>query len=288
MILTLLLTLQAVTSSVIQSIPQAYSNNYYEQLYRNYIIETNRQRIQVSNQQPLTFTLAVNKFILYSDAEFQSLFLTTRVSEMAQVVSPFKVESHDNNVNFSSNSILNNVLFYTVVGNDFVDIDWTRAGMVTPIKNQGGCGSCWAFAAVSDLESGHLLAGYRGGLDLSEQQLVDCSGTFFNFGCGGGWMTNAYAYIFKNPVNTEAAYPYTGTVNTCKNITGSFSLKNLRSYWQNKNCQLLVDILQLRPLSVAVAADSFYWGFYKSGILNQCSNNINHGVNLVGVKKSAT
>ena len=91
MILTFLLTLQAVTSSVIQSIPQAYSNNYYEQLYRNYIIETNRQRIQVSNQQPLPFTLAVNKFILYSDAEFQSLFLTTRVSEMAQVVSPFKV-----------------------------------------------------------------------------------------------------------------------------------------------------------------------------------------------------
>ena len=101
-------------------------------------------------------------------------------------------------------------------------------------------------------------------------------------------MTNAYAYIYKNPLTTETAYPYTATVNTCKSVTGTFSLKNLRSYWQNKNCQLLVDTLQTRTLSVAVAADSFYWGFYKSGVLNECSTNINHGVSLVGVKKSAT
>lgn len=101
-------------------------------------------------------------------------------------------------------------------------------------------------------------------------------------------MTNAFAYIYKNPITTETSYPYAATMNTCKNVSGAFTLKNLRSYWQNKNCQLLVDILNIRPVSVAVAADSFYWGFYKSGVLNQCSNNINHGVNLVGVKKSET
>ena len=101
-------------------------------------------------------------------------------------------------------------------------------------------------------------------------------------------MTNAFAYIYKNPLTTQTVYPYTGTSNTCKSVAGTFTLKNLRSYWQNKNCQLLVDILQTRPLTVAVAADAFYWGFYKSGVLNQCSGNINHGVVVTGVKKSVT
>ncbi len=101
-------------------------------------------------------------------------------------------------------------------------------------------------------------------------------------------MTNAFAYIYKNPLTTETAYPYAARANTCKNVTGSFTLKNIRSYWQNKNCQLLVDILQIRPLAVAVAADFMYWGFYKSGVLNQCPGTINHGVVLTGMKKNST
>lgn len=101
-------------------------------------------------------------------------------------------------------------------------------------------------------------------------------------------MTNAFAYIYKHPLTTEAAYPYTGTLSTCKPPTGTFGLKNIRSYWQNKNCQLLVDILHTRPLAVAVAADSFYWGFYKSGVLSQCSTSINHGVVVTGVRKTQT
>ena len=84
--------------------------------------------------------------------------------------------------------------------------------MVTSVKNQGGCGSCWAFAAISDLESSYLLNGYdssQGEIDLSEQQLVDCTNEgFFNYGCRGGWMTNAFAYISQNSVHTELNYPY--------------------------------------------------------------------------------
>ena len=83
-----------------------------------------------------------------------------------------------------------------------MDINWTRSGIVTSVKNQGGCGSCWAFSAVSDLESSYLLNGSNQNIDLSEQQLVDCSGGFYNFGCAGGWMTNAFAYIYKNPLTT--------------------------------------------------------------------------------------
>ena len=104
------------------------------------------------------------------------------------------------NILFISNPF--NTYAANVRDNNDLDIDWNRSGFVTNTKNQGGCGSCWAFSAVSDLESSYLLNGYQGSIDLSEQQLVDCASSFYNSGCAGGWMTNAFAYIYKFPITT--------------------------------------------------------------------------------------
>lgn len=87
-----------------------------------------------------------------------------------------------------------------------------------PIRDQGTCGSCWAFSAVSALES-QIMRRTGRTFALSEQQLVDCAGTQFgNAGCNGGWMKNAYEYIKRNGITSNATYPYKDDVISFLNI----------------------------------------------------------------------
>merc|ERR1712238_156344 len=87
-------------------------------------------------------------------------------------------------------------------------VDWVTKGAVTPVKNQGQCGSCWAFSTTGSVEGAEFLA--TGKLQsFSEQQLVDCDKV--DQGCNGGLMDNAFKYIEKSPLMLEAEYPYRGT-----------------------------------------------------------------------------
>ena len=148
--------------------------------------------------------------------------------------------------------------------------------MVSPVKNQGSCGSCWAFSATGAMESFSYQKGSK--VSLSEQQLVDCSGSFGNQGCNGGWPHYALNYVKSNGLSSESEYPYAGKTQACKKTGGSFKISSVSSA---TGCTGLQNALSSRVISVAV--DATNWSKYSSGIFNNCAASLNHAVLLVGV-----
>jgi len=165
-------------------------------------------------------------------------------------------------------------------------IDWTTKGAVTPIKNQGQCGSCWAFSTVMGVEG--ALAVETGDLvSLSEQNLVACDHNG-DQGCNGGLMDNAFEFIVTNGgIDTEADYPYTsgsGTSGTCK--TDAKKVVTIKAHTdvpQKDEDALKVAVAQ-QPVSVAIEADKSVFQLYKSGVLTskECGTTLDHGVGIVG------
>ncbi|EJD74140.1 hypothetical protein LOAG_18500 [Loa loa] len=164
-------------------------------------------------------------------------------------------------------------------------IDWRTAGAVTKVKDQGNCGSCWAFSAVGALEGQHFL---RTGklIELSEQNIVDCSDeTYSNFGCDGGLMMGAFKYVVKNDgIDREESYPYDGYQDICRYSndtrgTTAYAGKMLPS---GDELQLKAAVAIIGPISVAFDASMTI--FYKRGILSSpsCTAFVNHGVLAVG------
>jgi len=176
------------------------------------------------------------------------------------------------------------------VTSDFVgaSLNWVEKGAVTPIKDQGQCGSCWAFSATGGIEGAVFLAG-RGLVSVSEQQLVDCSGTEGNQGCNGGLMDYAFDWVIKNKgIGSEASYKYTARDGTCKKVA---SVSTISSYTDvpagNENA--LMTALLKQPISIAIEADRACFQFYSSGVLDDasCGTNLDHGVLLAGFDTDA-
>jgi len=162
-------------------------------------------------------------------------------------------------------------------------VDWRTSGKVSAIKDQGQCGSCWAFSTTGSLESASAIFG-KGLLSLSEQQLVDCSTSFGNQGCNGGLMDNAFEYVIANGITTEAAYPYKAVDQTCATDGGDFKISKYTNVKKpsilKKTCPDLVNAVALQPVSVGVDAEQ--WQFYSGGIFSDCQKTLDHGVLAVG------
>ncbi|RYG50181.1 hypothetical protein EON67_05740, partial [archaeon] len=160
--------------------------------------------------------------------------------------------------------------------------DWVAKGAVTPVKNQGDCGSCWSFSTTGSVEGAHFIA--TGKLvSLSEQQLVDCSGAEGNNGCNGGLMDYAFEYIIKNKgICSEESYPYTGTDGKCKKCTAVATITGYKDVPTNSETSLVAAIAE-RPVSVAIEADQSSFQFYSGGVLTAaCGTSLDHGVLAVG------
>ncbi|KAL7618413.1 hypothetical protein Lser_V15G04548 [Lactuca serriola] len=107
--------------------------------------------------------------------------------------------------------------------------DWRKTGIVSPVKNQGSCGSCWTFSTTGGLEAAYAQA-FGKSVSLSKQQLVDCARDFNNFGCNGGLPSQAYEYIkYNGGHDTEESYTYTGKDGVCKYKSENVAVKVIDS-----------------------------------------------------------
>ena len=164
-------------------------------------------------------------------------------------------------------------------------VDWVSQGVVAPVKNQGGCGSCWAFSAIGAFESRNAIkTGKKSAVpEWSEQQLVDCSRGEGNMGCRGGWMHWAFKHTSKVAEASEKAYPYHAKDETCKEADHAKDpvlLKSKSYKMVATNETALKQALTQGPVSVAV--DAGRWSTYREGVFSNCGTQLNHGVLAVG------
>jgi len=239
-----------------------YNKTYDSPTTRNYrvsIFYKNLQYVHMTNSNTTSYTLALNLFADLTTAEFSEMYLGAKGAQ-------------PNPTNITYN--------YTLEGAP-ASVDWRQKGAVTPVKNQGQCGSCWAFSTTGALEGIYQIN--TGNLQsFSEQQIVDCSDSYGNYGCDGGYPYQAMEYTKANGIETEANYPYAGVDQTC-------AYNSADSVWENSgytslpsgNNDALVAANVLSPVSICLDAENIM--MYSSGVYDgPCGTTIDHCVLLVG------
>jgi len=238
---------------------KVYRHDEFQTRYATY--KSNLDIIDEYNTKQNSFTLAMNKFGDLPKEEFKRLFLGLNTPNQQNEVVELSTGANPDSV------------------------DWRKHNAVTPVKNQGQCGSCWAFSTTGSLEG--LNAIKKGSLlSFSEQQLVDCSTGYNNNGCNGGLMDNAFKYVADKGIELESVYPpYTAQDGSCRYDANKVAFKNTgyKDVPSNTPSQLETAVAN-HPVSIAIEADQSCFQFYSSGILNDasCGTQLDHGVLIVG------
>lgn len=263
-------------------------DSHDEKMSRLQIWLENHERIQAHNQQEPqpTFTLGHNAFSDMTQDEFAAYF---KLGKYAPVPQPrpaaketFPDQGLDALVEDQRRALLEQDPLQLP---DY--INWVQMGAVSAVKNQGACGSCWAFSTTGALEGArYLKTGEM--IPLSEQNLLDCDHE--DLACNGGLMDNAFKFDEKSGgLCSEADYPYVAHKNekcmtNCTDVPGSI-VKTFLDVPPG-NMRALLSAIAMQPISIAIQADQFVFQFYKAGVItdDSCgkSGAIDHGVLAVG------
>jgi cathepsin L len=252
---------------------KAYNGND-EYATRKAIYEENMKFIEAENAKGHSYTLGETPFTDLTNDEFKAKYVSgyKPASEMLGDL-PYLGE-HE--VTASTGAV-----------------DWTTKGAVTPVKNQGQCGSCWSFSTTGGLEGAWQIS--TGQLtSMSEQQFVDCDTS--SMGCNGGSMATAFSWAKSQAIATEASYPYTAVDGTCKTsglstaipAGGVTGYKSVGSLFFKATVASLESAIDLGPVSIAIEADQSSFQHYTGGVLDSgCGTSLDHGVLAVGYDSSA-
>ncbi|KAJ4804613.1 Cysteine protease [Rhynchospora pubera] len=241
---------------------QVSYGNEGEELKRFGIFKANYLFINESNYNPkIEFKLGLNKFADLTNEEFLAKFTGYTPRSTKPTSTPFRYAD----VTTPSS------------------IDWRSQGAVTDVKDQGQCGSCWAFGAVATIEGiTKIKKGYLP--NLSEQELVDCVTDCY--GCNGGYQDSAFQWVINNGrITSEADYPYTAQVGTCDATKKSHYAASITGYEDvpSGNETALMNAVANQPVTVSIESSGLSFQFYSSGIYRgPCGLNLDHAVTAVG------
>jgi len=243
-----------------------------EEVARQAAFADNMALIESENAKGNSYTLGVNQFAHLTNEEFKAQYTGVKGGS---ALGPD--DAH---------------LGELEVGEIASSVDWsTDKSVVNPVKDQGQCGSCWAFSAVGTVESAYAIAAGKLG-SYAEQQLVDCDTTGGSQGCNGGFNQYGISYIGQTGIAAESAYPYTATDGSCRasSVSKTLAAGAVSGYQSvSKNNAGLQSALNTSPVSVTVDADNS-WQLYRSGVLSKSCGifgQIDHAVIAVGYDTSA-
>ncbi|KAK7331028.1 hypothetical protein VNO77_25237 [Canavalia gladiata] len=248
---------------------QKVYNGLGEKDKRFQVFKDNLGFIEDHNAQNHTFKLGLNKFADITNEEYRAIYLGSKTDFKRRLMKT-KITGHR--------------YAYNAGDRLPVHVDWRLKGAVAPIKDQGGCGSCWAFSTVAAVEAiNKIVTGKL--VSLSEQELVDCD-TTYNEGCNGGLMDYAFQFIIRNGgIDTDQDYPYQGVDAICDPTKKNAKVVKIDGYENvppyNENA--LKKAVAHQPVSVAIEASGRALQLYQSGVFTgRCGTSLDHGVVVVG------